>query len=107
MYASLKIERKRSTPWSRREFPAPWVARILGRDPAYGYRREFLRPVVDYSEMPHRLFFYYVLAPGLYEVFRVVSNREDRRYFTFANDDGTLTDYTMEEVEAWIKNTWG
>lgn len=84
----------------------PWVARITGRDPKYGFARQFVRGQIDYSQANSKgsrgVYLYFTLSPGVYEVYARLSWKRSKRYFVRANDDGTKDEISKEEVLAWL-----
>lgn len=86
----------------------PWVARITGHDPRYGYAREFLHPVYDYTRATttgaRGIYLMYGLRPGLYEVNERISWQNHRRWF--ARVEGLeMTKITREELEECLNDT--
>ena len=69
----------------------PWVARITDLDDHYGYQREFVEGIRDYtyatSTGARGIYIYYALKPGLYEVNERISWQHSRRYFCRVVDD--------------------
>ena len=68
----------------------PWCARICRDDGPCGLEREFIHPMVDYSESSgngnrgiYRVFF---LRDGVYEVYERTSWKRSRRYFIEVRD---------------------
>lgn len=89
-----------SSRWPGR--PLPWVARIDGTDPRWGFRREFVRGVHDYTygEEHHSrgVWLYFFLPPGLYEVYRPVSWKHEERYFVRVDGQGNLHRIRRQDV---------
>ena len=84
-----------------------WVAQILGRDPKYKYRREFLRPKVDYTRSnsvgSRGVYANYILEDGqYYEVKAPLSWRHSEQYFCTV-ENGSIRRVTKEEVDEWLK----
>ena len=80
-----------------------WVAKIIGFDPNFKYKREFIKGKKDYlksnSKGSRGIFIYYLLESGfIYEV----KNNSKRRYFCKVNDDGDIIEISKEEVDQWI-----
>ena len=106
MYAAIGIRLIVATGsvWSSR--PHPWCARITGINHQWGYQREFVKPVHDYtyaSRKGKNTYVYFFLAPGLYEIFYPISWKHDTRYFLRVNDDGTETRLSKDEVLVCLK----
>jgi len=85
----------------------PWVARLTGTDPVYGFQRQFVHPALDYlranSVGSRGIYGYYPLDAGIYEVQERLSWGSTRRYFILV----TPPDYheiTREEALAWVTN---
>lgn len=79
-----------------------WVAKILGKDAHYKYKREFLQGRKDYTHSNRKgsrgiFMFYFLESKFVYEVkgFR-------RRYFCKADADGEIIIITQAEVDQWI-----
>src|SRR5690554_2450516 len=76
------IERHRS--FLGRDVSRPWVARLLGLDDTYGFKREFVRGQRDESRASNTggrgVFYHYALTDGLYEVSERLSWKRTRRY---------------------------
>lgn len=87
----------------------PWIARLTGLDPRFGYRREFVRPAgKDYSEGnsigSRGVYAYYLLDPGLYEVSARLSWKRRRRYFLRVDEAGNKQEIDEEEVRRCLAN---
>lgn len=107
MYASFAIRLiVGSAYWPSR--PRPWVARLNGVDPHWGFQREFVKGVYDYSYSSKgtgkNTYIYYHLAPGLYELYYPISWKHDERYFARVSDDGEIERITKDEVIECLKN---
>ena len=91
-------------PFFKPENRAPWVARILGPDPRYGLKREFVRGDKWFGEASANwnrgVYLHYDLADGIYEVHELVSWQRARRYFIRVAADES-TEMTKEEVLRW------
>ena len=87
----------------------PWVARIDGFDSYYGYKRQFMPYVTDYSRCnstgSRGVMHYYCLDDGIYEVSERISWKRTRRYFILAFN-GEYEKVEREEVDRWLKNYW-
>ena len=68
-----------------------WVARLIGLDARYGFRREFLEGPRDYTQadsMGQRgIYEYFYLSDGLYEINEPTGLGKSRRYFASVADD--------------------
>lgn len=81
---------------------SPWVARITGRDPKFELRREFVRGKRDYSEADKKgrgLRMWFVLEPGVYEVWEPLKRYGERRFFLRVTPDGAQEEITRGEVD--------
>lgn len=88
-------------------FKAPWVAEIIGEDKKFKYKREFLKPLCDYSEANSKktrgIYFYYHLFPNkIYHIYEHLTWKKERKYYAHIVN-GELKEITEEEVEKWIK----
>ncbi|GAA0719559.1 hypothetical protein Drose_05870 [Dactylosporangium roseum] len=83
----------------------PWVARLEGLCPVYGYRREFLDPDIDYTDAngngSRGVVFRWVLESGrFYETRYPVSwSRMGHRFLT-ATPEGDVVDVTEAQIRA-------
>lgn len=88
--------------------PGPWVARITGPDPRFGFAREFLRGQKDYSEAnsvgSRGVYLYFALPPGIYEVNDLVSWKRTDRYFCRVEGE-KIYRISKEEVKACFPQT--
>jgi hypothetical protein len=87
----------------------PWVARITGRSDRYdGLERAFMEGQIDYSQAnsvgSRGVYLYFVVTPGVYEVYEHLSWKRSRRYFCQVTDDGSTCELTRAEVEQWLRN---
>ena len=86
----------------------PWCAHLLGLDPNYGFRRDFLYGMPDYTygEEHHTrgVYLYFHLPPGLYETHRAISWKHCERAFWRVDEDGQLHSIEREEVIACLRN---
>lgn len=85
-----------------------WVCKILGEDTKYKFKREFLRPNLDYSEAnsigSRGVYAYYNLESGhIYEVSSPVSWKNTERYFCRVENDAIVY-MEKEEVIEWLKS---
>ena len=50
----------------------PWVARLTGTDPQWGFQREFMNGIADFSRAnrpkTRGVYYLFTLPPGVYEV---------------------------------------
>jgi len=88
------------------------VARLRGLVPHWGFQREFVRGVYDYTYARGKyggrgIYIYFALAPGFYEVYRPISWRSDQRFFICVADDGEWHKIKREEVERCLSDTSG
>lgn len=86
--------------------PTPWVARITGVDPSGQFKREFVKPHVDYSEAnsvgSRGVFYFFAVEEGrAYEVYERTSWKSSDRYFVYA-DLGRLHRLSRDEVIKWL-----
>jgi len=81
----------------------PWVALIQGRDPKYGFAREFLTGVRDYSRAnsvgSRGIVTVWTLGDGLYEISLPQSWSRTERFFARVVD-GQLERISAAEVAA-------
>ena len=87
----------------------PWVARIVGRDPKYGWTREFLRANWQRkranSTHSRGVELWFVLDSGnVYEVKSPTSWRSSDRYFCIVNGEGDIQRIAESVIEQWLKN---
>jgi len=85
----------------------PWVARILGPDPKYGLKREFIYGQRDYtfanSVGSRGIYEYFALTPGVYEVNERLTWKKARRYFIRV--EGTeISEINKDEVLECLKS---
>lgn len=94
--------------WANRR-NRPWVAELLGFDLRYTYRREFVRPKIDYTHANSRgtrgVWFWWTLDSGrVYEArYRSTWTQWHHRWLT-VTADGDLKDLTEEEVRQWLSD---
>lgn len=86
----------------------PWVARLTGLDSRYGFKREFVRGVKDYSEATglgaRGVYEYIVLREGVYEINERVSWNRARRYFIRV-EESEIEEISKEEVVQWLTDS--
>lgn len=85
-----------------RDKTRPWIARLIGLDPQYGFKREFIKAQQkDYGRAnsigSRGVFLYFVLPSGLYEVHERPTWKRTRRYFIRVEDE-KITEIEREEV---------
>ncbi len=88
-------------------YPEPWVARITGTDPRFGFRREFVRGEKDYTQANSVgsrsvMKTFWLTAGNVYEVCHRTSWRNVRRYYCRVDHEGARVVMTEEEVRAWL-----
>jgi len=88
----------------------PWIARIVGLCPKYGFKREFLSGQKDYSLAnsigSRGVYEYFVLDPGIYEVHERITWKRSRRYFIRV-DGCDIIEISKEDAkneENWATN---
>lgn len=105
---SLAVGREAAEAFMGKDPSRPWVARIDGLDPRYGFARTFVHGVRDYSRAnsvgSRGVWECFALEPGIYEVKHPVSWRRTRRYFISVTDDGSYHEINREEVEACLRD---
>lgn len=93
--------------YGRKKF-RPWVARIVGRDEHYGYARQFITGMRDYTDAnpigSRGIFEYFALTDGVYEVNETMALGRARRHFIRVNE-GAIAEISKEKVERWINTT--
>lgn len=87
----------------------PWVARLTGLDPKFGFARQFLRGQRDYSQAnsigSRGVKEYFPLDPGVYEVHERITWKRTRRYFIRVQGV-QIEEVNREDVIEWLtKNT--
>lgn len=86
--------------YGRKQF-RPWVARITGFHNKYGFTREFIVGMRDYSDAnsigSRGVYEYFALEPGLYEVNECVKLGLARRYFIRV-ENTEITEISRKEV---------
>lgn len=88
--------------------PRPWVARLTALDDRWQFKREFIKGVYDYtyarSTGSRGIYLYFALAPGCYEVYRVISWKHEERYFCQVTKDGDMRRIDRQEVIECLKS---
>lgn len=87
----------------------PWVAEIVGKDPVYKLKREFIPANCSrkHTNGAHSrgVELWFVLESGkLYEVKAPLSWRNSERYFCTVTSKGEIIRVTEKTVEEWLKN---
>ena len=79
----------------------PWVARVTGLDDRFGFAREFIIGMRDYSQAnsigSFGVYEYFALTPGIYEVNESVELGKTRRYFVRVQN-GEIVEISANEV---------
>src|SRR3990167_7011183 len=107
MYGVIKAEWIRGVAWASR--PKPWVARLLGLDPRWGFNRQFIKGVYDYSYVRTKnagrgIYIYFALPPGFYEVYYPTSWKRERHYFVRVDETGQVREIERDEIIECLKN---
>jgi hypothetical protein len=96
-------------------FRHPWVAKIIGLYASGKFQREFLGGNKDYSESNSKgsrgIFFWYTLESGnYYDVYELVSWKNDDRYYCKVDEKGDVIIVDEKEIELFftrqIMNAW-
>jgi hypothetical protein len=85
----------------------PWLAEITGRDPDYGYARDFLRADRNYAHANSRgtrgvEYCWTLTVNRVYEACYHTSHRQSHRVFLRATPDGDVAEISRQEVETWL-----
>ena len=84
----------------------PWVARLTGLDARFGFRRDFLKGIRDYSfgkeHHTRGVYLYFFLPPGLYETQRPISWKYNERQFIRVDNQGEIHEISKDEVVRWL-----
>jgi hypothetical protein len=110
--AALSLEKfcssGRYAGYMGRDKSNPWVARIVGFDDTYRYKREFQRGITSYQRAngtgSRGIFVHYALNNGIYEVNERVSWKNVKRYFIRV-ENAKITEITREELETCLSAT--
>ncbi len=85
----------------------PYVAKLIGLDDKWGFRRIFKRGEKDYSLAnsvgSRDVYVYYSLAPGMYEVFEQVSWRKTRTRYIIVDEFGEIQTISKDEAIQCLK----
>jgi hypothetical protein len=108
LYGVIKIELIKGSG-RRQSRPEPWVARIKNFDGVYNYKRDFIASYVDdYSHTSKSgargIYRYFALPPGVYEVYKAISWRHNKRYFVYVDKNGDVSTISKDQVDEWLKN---
>jgi len=96
------------TPWGMvKLLPSrAWIAKIVGYDSKYIYKRNFIKGIKDYSHAnsvgSRGVYKYYHLTDGLYEIKSPQSWKWSDRYFAKVKE-GKLKRITEEELIRWLE----
>lgn len=85
-----------------RDKTRPWVAKLTGLDPKFGFARQFVKAQQkDYSRAnsvgSRGVYLYFVLEPGIYEVHERQTWKRTRRYFCQVEGE-KITEIGRDEV---------
>lgn len=104
LWASWCGERYSSSYYGGRQ---PWVARLTGIDERWGFKREFIQGIYDYSHGKRHhtrgVFIYWALPPGLYEFSRPKSWKHHERFFGRVTETGQIVQMSREEMIECLK----
>jgi hypothetical protein len=116
---TISSEYRKAGMWSRvrstakhldgdaRGIPTLWVARITSIGGKHGLEREFIDPVVDYSNANKSgnrgVMMYWHVEDGIYET--CLGSRHDRGFCRV--EGGWIIDCTKEEAIAWLSKCLG
>lgn len=85
----------------------PYCKRVVKMSD-YGFATELLKPNRDYSKAnsvgSRGVYDYYILSPGLYEIFERISWSRSRHYFLYLHENGDKTEMTFEEAIECLSN---
>lgn len=83
------------------KLPRPWLAKIVAVCDVYGFEREFLKPVPDYSHGQHHhtrgVYWYWFVDDGVYQLDKPISWKHRERVFLRACG-GEVAEITKDEV---------
>lgn len=87
----------------------PWVARIVGRDPKYGFRREFLpanwqRKRANSTHSRGVELWFVLESSNVYEVKSPTSWRNSDRYFCTVDERGAIVRVSECWIDQWLKD---
>ena len=85
----------------------PWVAKLVGFDEQYFFKREFIRGQRDWScakmTGSRGIWVYYALVPGIYEINERVSWKHVRRWFCRV-ENAEIIEISRDEVIKCLTN---
>lgn len=86
----------------------PWVAKLTGLHPTFGFERSFLnanwqRKRANASHSRGVELWFVLESCSIYEVSAFISWAKQDRYFCTVNEQGETVRLTKEEVKAWLK----
>ncbi len=109
-FAYRRHHRRRNVVYERQKWQMtnprlePWVDRITGLVNGE-LCRERLQPIKDYTHSTgtgaRGVYFWYFLAPGIYEINERTSWQNARRYFVRSHD-GALDEIGRDEAIEWL-----
>jgi hypothetical protein len=111
MRAALSLEKfsnqGRYASYMGRDKSNPWVARIVGFDDVYGYKRDFQHGITSYQHASgtgaRGVFIRYALSDGIYEVNERISWKSVKRYFVRIADT-EIAEISREEMEQCLND---
>lgn len=105
MYAIFKAELINGSAFYASR-PRPWVARLTAIDHKWGFVREFVKPLHDFTHARpsgnRGIYAYFSLAPGAYEIYHCTSWRSERRFFALVSESGDLSEVTKHDVTKYL-----
>jgi len=108
MFRAMKKIMENIMPGSFGKIPTPYfVAKIIGFDKKYKFKRLFLRGKKDYSKSNNRgsrgIYAYFELESGkIYDVKEKVSWKRTLRYFIEVDNEGNIKKISEDEVKEWL-----
>lgn len=95
--------------WTRGQGGTPWCARLVGFDPKYKFKREFVSGVYDYTYASQyngrkTVLVYFNVPPGIYEVYDNINRSRSRRYFVRVDEDGSDIEINEDEATECLKS---
>jgi hypothetical protein len=90
----------------------PWAARLTGLCPKYGFRREFINGIKDWTHVKKAkrgerwpgVYIYYAVPPGLYEINHRMSKGRQYREYILVLEGGELKTISKDEAKKEFKN---